>query len=590
MKKIHLYILIALVANAISCRKDIENVSDPSGYNSANFPANIDQLKSVLVGVYSAQRQSGFYGDNLFGHIMFSMEHTADNGFTGQQAWNELCVNNLNTNNGDAEGLWRALYVGVQRSNTFANLLQTYREANNGQDNEELNYMEGENLFLRAFYYYYLINFFGESFIINPTDGEKQGVPIVPALSNLENTQVPRSSVRDVWDYIINDLTQADLLLAGKTWGSNEIARVNGFAAKAFLGKAYAFTGDWANARIALKDVIDNSGKTLVPFEIYNNMYNGQNEFNNESLYEVNVSRDPSVGFGIYTGNNITTSMGLVYAPTVIQDDGTAGALGFGNIFVHDRNLRRFGFTLPIWSMVQNPSYNASQPRSINNLEMIIDPDYVRQSLELRANQTVDPRLNVSALQPWVDSAVAGGRTRVALRYKEIPSNLQPSYYGWSFRKYTPVDGSLFEFSAADNSNYYFIRLADVYLLYAEALIKTGSAVEGLEYINKVKRRAYNLPVNTPSIQDYTSLTAPTKANDPVLSNNPLRYERWAELFGEGQWWFDVCRWGIGASEAAYYQRMIVGDIQWSDAKSYKLPIPQNEINNNTAVTQSTGY
>ncbi len=32
-----------------------------------------------------------------------------------------------------------------------------------------------------------------------------------------------------------------------------------------------------------------------------------------------------------------------------------------------------------------------------------------------------------------------------------------------------------------------------------------------------------------------------------------LKYERWAELFAEGQWWWDVRRWKIGPAEHDYY-------------------------------------
>jgi len=138
------------------------------------------------------------------------------------------------------------------------------------------------------------------------------------------------------------------------------------------------------------------------------------------------------------------------------------------------------------------------------------------------------------------------------------PSSAKPGFlagngnaYGWSVRKYAPTlynensgQGNLPTNSVADAWNYYLLRLADVYLLYAEASKGAGDAAAALEYLNKVKRRADNYPVDAPSPIDYVSLTDKTSAiGDPVLGNNPLYYERWAELFNEGHWWFDVCRW-----------------------------------------------
>jgi len=169
------------------------------------------------------------------------------------------------------------------------------------------------------------------------------------------------------------------------------------------------------------------------------------------------------------------------------------------------------------------------------------------------------------------------------------------SEYGWNFRKYTPILNNINNVGPADAANIYILRLADVYLLYAEASAGANDAATALEYVNKVKRRAYNKDVNTPSAIDYTSLTGSTSATvagDPVLGSNPLYYERWAELFAEGNWWFDVCRWHLGKSEAAFYvANQASASLQFPD-KSYAWPIPLAEINANSKIAsqQNPGY
>lgn len=151
------------------------------------------------------------------------------------------------------------------------------------------------------------------------------------------------------------------------------------------------------------------------------------------------------------------------------------------------------------------------------------------------------------------------------------------------------ISGTETEINMANGSNFYWLRLADVYLLYAETLMNNGDNSTALEYINKVKRRAYGYPIDAPSPVDYTSLTDKTMASDPVLMNDPLKYERWAELFGEGHWWFDVRRWQIGAQEADYYERVRGGTIQW-ESTDYAQPIPILEINANVQMEQNPGY
>ncbi len=86
-------------------------------------------------------------------------------------------------------------------------------------------------------------------------------------------------------------------------------------------------------------------------------------------------------------------------------------------------------------------------------------------------------------------------------------------------------------------------------------------------------------------------MTAPKHADDnDHLAHDVLKYERWAELFAEGQWWWDVRRWKIGPSEAAYYKETRHGDITWIGDGSYVQPIPQLELERNENIQQSAGY
>ncbi len=257
-----------------------------------------------------------------------------------------------------------------------------------------------------------------------------------------------------------------------------------------------------------------------------------------------------------------------------MEDNGDEGTNGFGNLYIHDENIRRFGFTLP-------GATSAEQK----------DPSFIAQSIILRNTKQIDPRLMVSTLQPYVDSVRIGDVWRKVGKNRGEGFDLTQNK-AWDHRKFVVLNRSIWaDVGPSIAANMYFLRLADVYLLYAESLIKTGNNALGLEYINKVKRRAYDLPVDAPSAVDYASLTAPTKAAPTDhLNNDPLKYERWAELFAEGQWWFDVRRWKIGDKEAAYYGKVKSGNLVWKDTK-YALPIPEQEMNNNNKIQkQNDGY
>ncbi|WEK37984.1 MAG: RagB/SusD family nutrient uptake outer membrane protein [Candidatus Pseudobacter hemicellulosilyticus] len=603
------YYLLLSVLLLAGCKKDPSNIAQRDAYSSGEYPKSLNDLLGVLGAGYGNYRSEQLAGFQLLCKTFACSEHIADLAYGGDQSWTELAMNHLSVTNTYANDLWKGLYVGIKEANAFLDRADFY-EANYMAPSElqMLNYMRGEAYFLRAFYYFNLECFFGESYIrADGTGADKLGVPVYTAIpSSLAETQQPRKTTREVWDLIIADLKQSAELLHGAEWTGASRGRATEWSAKALLGKAYVFTQDWPNAKTVLQDVINNSGKTLMPFSKYSNAFNDipANEFNEESLFEINVDRVPA-NYGIFAdfppNKNLTTSQGLIWSPTAIGNDGIERGpnnnLGYCNEFVHDRNLRRFGFDLPVYNLVNNPTYNASQSPSLTNQAKIIDPDYKAASIDMRINKTVDPRLYVVALQPWVDSVTNEGVRKPVARCVGIGQSIEEFFNGWSFKKFATIDNNMWaKANAADGANYYILRLADVFLLYAEACMNSNENGQALEYINKVKRRAYGYAnYNATSPVDYASLTSPTMAGtaDPNLTNQPLRYERYVELFAEGHWWFDVCRWRIGQSEANYYGTTLPtgGVIEWDENRSYAFPIPSSEINSNSAIgNQNPGY
>src|SRR6202012_1401798 len=145
---------------------------------------------------------------------------------------------------------------------------------------------------------------YGESYMgAGGANGDKMGVPLYTQVpQNLAETQVARSTVSQVWAQIISDEKQAAALLKGHVWPSTDLARATDWAAKGLLGKAYIYTQDWADAKTTLQDVIQNSGKTLMPYATYHDAFNGNNKFNSESLLELYVDQNSMGGYGIYSG------------------------------------------------------------------------------------------------------------------------------------------------------------------------------------------------------------------------------------------------------------------------------------------------
>ena len=113
--------------------------------------------------------------------------------------------------------------------------------------------------------------------------------------------------------------------------------------------------------------------------------------------------------------------------------------------------------------------------------------------------------------------------------------------------------------SLACGINIYLMRLADVYLMYAEACLRSQDETTAKEYINKVRRRAYDKPITLPSDIDIAS------SGDALW--NDLREERFKEFCGEGvQHWCDVCRWKTLKDELEkWYPKTLAGPTVYDD-------------------------
>ncbi len=636
MRNIFIVLLLAFTVAFSGCIKDPKNIAPVDQVTNADYPKTLNDLETFLASGYLNLRKDGMlYGQNLLPFILGPSDHSVMVGDIGYSDRNFIAKNNINLYNGINTNLWEGLYLGVKNMNVCLERAD-FLEKNNPLLKPDIDDIRGQALFLRAWYYLHLECFYGEKYIDmkEPENTDVLGVPLLTAMpTSFEETRQPRSSAYKVWNQVIEDLQSSIAKLHGIQRDAANAGKATEWAAKALLGKAYVFTQQWDKAKPVLEDVINNSGKSLMSFNKYSNAFNGNpaNEFNEESLWELNVERVKGTGNGISDitpTSNLTTGMGKFWGPSVLCYDGTEidfgsarSAAGFSNYFCHDKNLRRFGFTLPPYTLVDNWRFNpGSAPTAIVPAK-VIDSNYVVQSLAFRANKTADPRLYVNTLQPWVDSVTdayglssstgrrdPSGRVPVIRNiYIGINVTDPTKYHGWAFKKYQTIDNSIYTYNECDGSNIYILRLADVYLLYAEALKNLGENATALEYINKVHRRAYNQPINSPSPYDYASLTAATKAapSDVNLINNPLAYERWAELFLEGHWWFDICRWGnnthndnpnFGQNEANYYSVFSMesqdpanpvetAKIKWS-GYSYCFPIPGNEWDVNTAMQQ----
>lgn len=588
MKKA-LYIFATSLLLSVSGCSGFLDIENKTTISDKVFPTTVDQIDLMLTTAYYGSHAYGLYGQYWFNCGIYMWDHTTDVDNTYDDR-GQLLLQNASTDNSYVRRQYSDIMKWVEKSNEVTDAIDTYRANNDVSADEDarLNYMRGQALFNRALAYWH-----GQIFFEIESKEGGLGLPLYDHVPiTVADMQTPRSTTSDTWEFVIKTLTEASELLKGY---NSDQTRATEWAAKGLLAKVYMQARQPQKALPVLEDIINNSDKRLVSPDVYSKMFYVSNvwgdsyQFNEESLYEL----DMTTNWGGGPRNNKTgSSMQMILAPWVLNldidvspagpnelDPRTSKAGGWGNNYVADGNLVRFGFTLGgPGKRIANPDYDASKPRSIDNFPLIVRPEYVAQSIAVRENKVADPRLYLSAAQTYIDTHLdeTGRLTYVdkpQSMYAEVPDKL-----AWSYKKYMNMDGLENQINFSSPANFYIIRMADIYLLYAEAL-KDSKPDVALEYVNKVHRRAYGYPVDEASPVDYVSFTDVTKASpEDHLHNDVLKYERWAELFAEGQWWWDVRRWEIGEQEMDFYKESRAGKLTWRGIDCYVQPIPQREI------------
>jgi hypothetical protein len=126
-------------------------------------------------------------------------------------------------------------------------------------------------------------------------------------------------------------------------------------------------------------------------------------------------------------------------------------------------------------------------------------------------------------------------------------------------------------------------RLADMYLLYAEAVNQLGDLTTALTYLNYIHTRA--------GLTAYTATQLPTKA---AMADAILQERQW-ELYGEGKRWFDLVRTGNvqKVMDPVFIRRQRnAGSPQtgFGDLRKIYWPISQSALHANGLLTQNPGY
>ncbi len=286
-------ITVSAVLNA--CKRYLD-VSPQGQITQAQINADPVSARDLVTGIYNIFYIGGFDPDiDSFQYVIMTdiASDDADKGSSPNDYGDAMQIDNLSTaaSNGVINNVWKGYYQGIARANQALNGLQ------NAQfDATTKNALIGEARFLRAYFYFNLVRFFG-------------GVPLldhIPAASEANNPQFQTRATADaIYALIISDLDFAAANLPDK--GATDVGRANKSAAQALEAKVYLYQKNYQKAYDLSQAVISGGKYSLV--KDYSLIWrekavNGDGGNNNsESIFEIQagINKDCSAGINLYT-------------------------------------------------------------------------------------------------------------------------------------------------------------------------------------------------------------------------------------------------------------------------------------------------
>src|SRR5690606_12999353 len=196
-----------------SC-KDFLETTPMDSLSPKNYYETENQLRSALAGVYDRLGRSETYGDQMLGRMGLD----ADEGYFTRSTINTgVAVYDVSDSDAAIANNWDFWYEGINRANYL--LLNIDKPE---MDENERAAIKGEALFLRAYYHFELVTKWGD-------------VPLMIApIVSAEETNIPRTPAREVYEQIIKDMTEAEALV--KTAGEVRYGgRINKSAVRGIL-------------------------------------------------------------------------------------------------------------------------------------------------------------------------------------------------------------------------------------------------------------------------------------------------------------------------------------------------------------------
>jgi starch-binding outer membrane protein, SusD/RagB family len=600
-------VLAGLMLCQTSCQDDLLEQVPTTELASSAFWKTEDDATYALHGAYAAVRpvfDRDYYFDGHGEYTRVRGTSTSSGNLRLGDAYNGGDYNPSGYGD-NFDKMYRYLYGGVHRTNYVIENVEKMLPAASPASREKLEAIIGEARLLRGMVYFRLISMWGD-------------VPYIDRVvtDNSEVVNIARTPIAQVKDSIMADFTYAYEKLPVKAAAAGRAAKP---AALAFRGKLQLYWACWnkfgwpeldtftPNAAAAdaaytaaaadFKSVINDFGLTLFrngepgaidalgKAEVLPNYY---------YLFTPVANGDPEMIMA-FTHGGIGTSQGeeLMRDFSGRSHEGSQCWVA-PRYEIADRYQSTLTGDFAPKLIPRNPTSAGARtaPNSAVNPKSYENRDYrMKASIMWDYEMSIGmASLKSTGFVPFIYKTWAQQVTIDGQKY--LSYNTDGTNSGYVFRKFLRNYAG----QGRSEGDYAFpvMRLADVYLMYAEATNAiNGPQADAIELVNKIRHRG-NLPA-----------LAADKTADKDAFFEAIEQERIVELLGEGHRGFDLRRWralervwgppagdGLwridthGANQQRYYQNTPERTYQ----QNYIFRIPPGERDRNPNLTQNTPW
>ncbi|MDR2953499.1 MAG: RagB/SusD family nutrient uptake outer membrane protein [Prevotella sp.] len=620
---------------AISC-SDFMDLEPKDQYSDSDVWSDAGLTQSVVNDIYAYL----IHGSEEINTSALTDDAYFTHNF-GAKAVNETAISGSDLQyygRTDCPITWQQRYLAIYRANLVLANIDNVPES----PMYNVKTIKGEAYFLRAFLYMDLLRGFG-------------GVPLVDRVYNIEEAtkiDMPRSNVADCLDFILKDLDQAIALLP-ETVKDADLGRATSGAAKAIKARMllhvasplYAdrkintlecnqYNGDrkalYEQALTVAKEIMNsgtyqlidcNAGTTQEIATKFHSIATTNNkeliftkQFSAKGISHVIISNRASICHGPNGYHNwagVTPTQDLVMA--FEMEDGSlweanttpltiAGQSTTKSPYINrePRFYASIGYDGAEWGRERPADSKVFDPTPLGNLQM--------GYYEINGGE----KLNITL--PNGQALSFTGQSGVDTRKSPI-EDWNGSFTGYVEKKLidgsVPATGTIFQLCP-----FPYIRLAEIYLIAAEACIELNKLDEAITYLDALRGR-----IGRPDTK--TTLAIRNKSINQTDLRDFLYQERRVELTYEESRYYDIRRWMIAdkTNNKPLTGIMVIGRLKtgqtatlpyirdenkwdytyyvtdlayiesrkWAD-KMYFVPIHVDEIARNPAMNQNPGY